>query len=98
MKGFVGFDWDAGNRAKCARHGVSIVEIEGLFEGNPALASDIEHSRAEVRVRAVGQTAAGRFVFVVFTVRTKLGKRLIRPISARYMHRKEIRDYEETGP
>lgn len=26
-----GFDWDAGNRDKCQKHGVSIPEIERLF-------------------------------------------------------------------
>lgn len=28
-----GFDWDLGNRAKCAKHGVTVAEIEGLFRG-----------------------------------------------------------------
>ena len=98
MDGIAGFDWDDGNRRKCQKHGVSITEIESLFNDNPALATDAEHSRTEMRVRAVGRTTAGRYVFVVFTVRSKLGKRLIRPVSARYMHRKEIRRYEETGP
>ena len=29
---FDGFDWDDGNRDKCQKHGVSIGEIERLFE------------------------------------------------------------------
>jgi uncharacterized DUF497 family protein len=98
MKGYAGFDWDDGNREKCTKHGLSVAEIESLFEGSPALATDAQHSRTELCVRAVGKAATGRHVFVVFTVRTGLGKRLIRPISAPYMHRKEIRTYEETGP
>jgi uncharacterized DUF497 family protein len=97
MEGIAGFDWDNGNRAKCLKHGVSIAEIESLFEGNPALKADIDHSHSEVRVRAVGRARTGRHIFVVFTIRTQLGRRLIRPVSARYMHRKEVRRYEETS-
>ncbi len=29
-----GFDWDAGNWPKCAKHGLSKQEIEEVFEGN----------------------------------------------------------------
>jgi len=43
-------------------------------------------------------TAAGRHVFLVFTVREKKGKRYIRPVSARYMHRKEMKAYEKENP
>ena len=28
-----GFDWDRGNRDKCRKHGVSLAEIEQIFEG-----------------------------------------------------------------
>ena len=49
-----------------------------------------------MRVRAVGRATTGRYVFVVFTIRMQFGRRLIRPVSARYMHRKEVRRYEET--
>jgi uncharacterized DUF497 family protein len=93
-----GFDWDDGNREKCQRHGVSLVEIESVFEEDPAVAIDPAHSHSEVRMRAVGRCRSGRFVFVVFTIRARSGERLIRPISARYMHPKEVRRYEETGP
>jgi uncharacterized protein len=96
MNHIAGFDWDEDNRTKCQKHGVSIAEIESLFAGAPMFATDIGHSPTEDRARAVGQAASGRFVFVVFTVRHRNGERFIRPISARYMHRKEIRRYEET--
>ena len=96
MEGVAGFDWDDGNRAKCTKHGVSISEIESVFDGEPAIKADVEHSQAEVRVRAVGRAVTGRYVFLVFTIRARLGQRLVRPVSARYMHRKEIRRYEET--
>ena len=43
---------------------------------------------------AVGRNNRGRAIFVVFTIRSLDDKRLIRPLTARYMHRKEIEDYE----
>jgi hypothetical protein len=95
MAALAGFDWDDGNREKCQKHGVSIAEIESLFDVLPILRSDMEHSPAETRIRAVGRARSGRHVFLVFTIRSRLGHRLIRPISARYMHRKEVRRYEE---
>src|ERR1700674_3951364 len=92
------FDWDDGNRAKCQQHGVSPVEVEGLF-GRPLLViPDEAHSQDERRLRAIGKTARGRSVFLVFTVRERGGKRLIRPITARYMHRKEVMSYEKENP
>jgi uncharacterized protein len=42
----------------------------------------------------VGRNPDGRHVFIVFTIREKDGKRFLRPISARYMHQKEIDHYE----
>jgi uncharacterized protein len=93
-----GFDWDRGNRAKCQRHGVSIGEIEEIFARRHTLRADVEHSLVEERLKAIGQTDAGRFVFVVFTLRERDGKTYIRPISARYMHRREIENYEKENP
>ena len=90
-----GFDWDLGNRAKCAKHGVTVAEIEGLFRGPVSVFPDPAHSTTEERFKAIGRTEAGRMVFVVFTLRTLRERTLIRPISARYMHRKEIAAYEE---
>jgi len=45
-------------------------------------------------MRAIGKTAAGRYVFVVFMLRQVEGLPRLRPISARYMHQKEIDHYE----
>jgi uncharacterized DUF497 family protein len=90
-----GFDWDGGNRTKCQKHGVSIAEIEALFMDAPRIAPDPEHSEDEDRMIAVGRTSAGRPVFVAFTLRTKNRRRLIRPVTARYMHAKEIAAYGE---
>jgi uncharacterized DUF497 family protein len=90
-----GFDWDRGNRGKCQKHGVSIAEIEDLFTHSPRIAPDPRHSANEDRLIAVGRTNAGRPVFVAFTLRTKNKRRLIRPVTARYMHAKEVAAYEK---
>jgi uncharacterized protein len=90
-----GFDWDAGNRTKCRKHGVSLAQIEALFAHNPRIAPDLKHSVDEDRLIAVGRISTGRPVFVAFTTRTKNGRRLIRPVTARYMHAKEIAAYEK---
>jgi uncharacterized DUF497 family protein len=93
-----GFDWDAGNREKCQKHGVSLPEIEALFlSGTARIAPDLKHSGQEDRFIAVGRTRAGRPMFVAFTFRLWEERRLIRPVSARYMHGKEIERYEAQG-
>jgi uncharacterized protein len=93
-----GFDWDDGNREKCQKHGVSIREIEGLFVGPVMLLPDEAHSTTETRFRAIGKGPSGRHIFLVFAIRGMGGKSLIRPISARYMHRKEIEHHEKENP
>jgi hypothetical protein len=93
-----GFDWDDGNHDKCQRHGVSIVEIETLFRGTVVILPDEAHSVMERRFKAVGKTEEGRHVFIVFALRAYEDAFYIRPISARYMHRREIESYEEENP
>ena len=93
-----GFDWDDGNRRKCLQHAVSAEEVESLFLRPIMILPDQAHSSVETRFRAVGKTAEGRHIFLVFTIRTKEGERYFRPISARYMHRKEVQHYEKENP
>ena len=90
-----GFDWDKGNREKCQKHGVSIEEIEALFASGPGVYADPDHSTEEQRLQAIGRNNQGRSILVAFTLRTRKGAALIRPISARYMHAKEVKRYEQ---
>jgi uncharacterized protein len=84
----VEFDWDAGNIRKNDRHGVTQPEIEQIFFREPLIvAPDPSHSAAEDRYHALGRTDDERWLHVTFTLRGE-GK-LIRPISARPMSRKE---------
>lgn len=87
-----GFDWDAGNWPKCGKHGVTREEIEEVFRGEPAVMADPHPD--EPRMRAIGKTGVGRYVFLVFMLRVVEGKTMLRPISARFMHQKEIDHYE----
>ena len=99
MESIAGFEWDQGNRTKCQRHGVSVGEIESLFlDDAVTVRLDLTHSAAEERYAAVGRNRDGRSVFLVFTLRRRDGAAYLRPISARYMHEKEIRRYGKDNP
>ena len=88
-----GFNWDEGNRAKCRKHGVRVEQIEALFQGQMRVFPDPGHSTRETRYLGIGPVD-GRHVLVAFTIRVMAGERFIRPISARFMHTKEVKHYE----
>ncbi|KGF70801.1 hypothetical protein LL06_03360 [Hoeflea sp. BAL378] len=88
-----GIDWDLGNWPKCGRHGVSKTEIEHVLRTMVLRIPDPDPR--ESRYRTAGQAPSGRHVFVVFTYREVKGETFIRPISARYMHAKEVAAYEQ---
>jgi hypothetical protein len=88
------FDWDRGNRTHCQKHGVPIAEIEALLRGSPRIAPDLKHAHLEDRLIAIGRTPQGRSLFVAFIIRERFGQPTIRPVSARYMHEREARNYE----
>ena len=90
-----GFEWDDGNRRKCRKHGVSLEEIEAMFHQPLSVFPDPAHSPDEERFKAIGKSQEGRNILIVFTIRQRQESRLIRPISARYMHRKEVEHYEK---
>lgn len=93
---FSGFEWNEGNRRKCQTHGVSIGEIEHvLTHAETLIRPDPKNSQNETRFLAIGRTPDGRYTFVVFTPRQHAGGTRLRPISARYMHAREIRKYEQ---
>ncbi|MBA3445280.1 MAG: BrnT family toxin [Gemmatimonadales bacterium] len=93
LAGATGFQWDEGNATKnWVGHQVSQGECEQVFFGSPfRVAPDMSHSKAEPRFYALGQTAAARRLFLVFTLRGTL----IRVISARDMSRQERKAYAD---
>jgi len=92
---FTGFEWDDGNWPKCGKHGVTREEIEQFFV-SAKVAPDIKHSVHEPRFIAVGRNRFGRPMFVAFAIKdVQGGLHVIRPISARFMHLKEVLRYEE---
>jgi uncharacterized DUF497 family protein len=90
-----GFDWDDGNSRKSAdKHDVSQAEAEGVFFNDPLIVvEDSKHSETEPRFNALGRTAQNRLLHITFTLRQN--GTLIRVISARDMHRKEKKVYEQ---
>ena len=87
-----GIQWDPGNWPKCGKHGVSKGEIEIVLRTMTIRIPD--PNPGEQRYRTAKTLPNGRTVFVVYTHRTDAGRLNLRPISARYMHSKEIDSYE----
>ncbi len=94
---YEGFDWDYGNFLHAQHHDIPFKAIEKIFEQELLYFLDIKNTSSEKRWIAVGEVQPNRFAFVAFTIRTVGTDRLIRPISARYIHRgsKEEKVYEE---
>lgn len=92
----IGFDWDDGNSYKSTeKHDVSQPEAEQVFFNQPLLIlEDSKHSQKESRHHALGVTDDGRFLHITFTLR--VSESLIRIISARDMHKKERKVYEQS--
>ena len=89
----VEFDWDEGNIGKNFKHDVDDKEAEEAFTNKPILVSkDKKHSEKEKRLKALGQTDRGRFLFISFTIRS--GR--VRIISARDMDRREESIYNRS--
>ena len=90
-----GFNWDIGNERKSVdKHSVSQLEAEQLFFNEPLLLlPDKKHSDQEPRYHALGISDSGRQLHITLTLRDD--DTLIRVISARPMHRKERKIYEQ---
>lgn len=86
------FVWDEGNIDKNLKHKVTNREAEEVFESNPIfIFQDVKHSLLEERNMIWGVTKKVRKLSIFFTIRNDK----IRIISARDMHKKERREYEE---
>ncbi|OGM13965.1 hypothetical protein A3D84_02540 [Candidatus Woesebacteria bacterium RIFCSPHIGHO2_02_FULL_42_20] len=87
------FDWDKGNKDKnWVRHRVSNQQAEQIFVDKFAFVTpDVKHSTIEPRYQILGQTFAGRYLAVYYTLR---GIK-IRIISARPMNKKERTQHEK---
>ena len=87
------FEWDEGNIDKShEKHGITPKEAEELFVSEDLYVQpDTQHSQDEERFIAVGIIRGEKHLFVVFALR---GDK-IRIISARKMHKQEVKKYEE---
>ena len=92
---FDGFDWDDGNWPKCGKHGVTKAEIEAVFSRpDTGMLEDPGHGDGEPRFLLIArQDGDHHGLFVGFTFRVREERRLIRPVTARYMHKKEVDSY-----
>lgn len=78
---------------------MSIGEIEAVFTRPVVILPDRENASGERRLKVIGRTPVGRRAFIVFTWRAeRAGGALLRPISARYMHKREVEAYEKANP
>jgi uncharacterized DUF497 family protein len=95
LSDITGFDWDEGNSKKNQeKHQVSSAEAEQVFFNMPLLMLvDSVHSQKEARFHALGKTDGGRHLHISCTLRQ--GNTLIRVISARDMHKKERKAYDQ---
>lgn len=89
----IAFEWDKGNIDKSlTKHDVTNREAEEVCTNRPIfLFEDEKHSAVEKKFMAWGTTNQGRKLAVIFTIR----KDKVRIISARNMHKKERKAYEE---
>lgn len=88
-----GIEWDKGNWPKCGKHGVTKDDIEHVLQNITFRIPDPDPS--EARFRTAARTPDNRPVFVVYTHREKDGNTYLRPVSARHMHGKEVKHYEQ---
>ncbi|KKU85965.1 MAG: hypothetical protein UY16_C0065G0008 [Candidatus Gottesmanbacteria bacterium GW2011_GWA2_47_9] len=86
------FDWDEGNIDKnFIKHGLTNKQIEAVFvSGHPQYMIDERHSLKERRYMLWNKSSDGRYVTVIFTIRSPK----VRVISARVMNRRERSAYE----
>jgi uncharacterized DUF497 family protein len=90
-----GFDWDEASSHKIGeKHNVLRSEAERVFFNEPLLLlDDLKHSQIEERFHALGVSDDRRLLHLTFTLR--VNNTVIRIISARDMHRKERKVYEQ---
>ena len=72
------FDWDDANRSHLAQHDISPDEAEQAILDPYAVLLEIQTGGEEERTKALGATASGRILTVIFTFRGDA----IRPITA----------------
>ena len=89
------FDWDEGNSGKSlARHGISDAEIEEALQDPHGMRIGARRVDGEGRHGWLGRSSqSGRYLRIVYTERSRTGRRVVRPISAVLMDRTERARY-----
>jgi hypothetical protein len=84
------FFWDKDNLSHIARHHVSRNEAEQVIQNEP-LDLETQIRNGELRILHLGETTAGRVLFVVVTLRNKM----LRVVTAFPANRKSRKFYAE---
>lgn len=84
------FDWDEDNEDHIAENGVTPEEVEELFFNNP-ISYPAHKGSGERRKGAIGQTNAGRYLVVIYTIRYEM----IRTVTAYQAGDKHRRQYQQ---
>ena len=82
------FDWDSGNLAHIARHGITPAEAEEALQIEP-LEADVQPHKSEERVLCFGRAKSGRLLTILYVERR--GK--IRVVTAYEMTKPQQRMY-----
>lgn len=88
-----GVQWDKGNWPKCGKHGATQDEIEHVLEHMTFRTRDPYPE--EERWNTAHLAITGRHIFVVYMYREQEDGIYLRPISARPMHEREVKKYEQ---
>jgi uncharacterized DUF497 family protein len=88
-----GMEWDDGNVWKnWEKHNVAPYETQQALRNEPFFDYDVEkYPKQEKRRAVMSRTDAGRYLFIVYTVRNNR----VRPICTRDMHKNERKQYHE---
>ena len=77
------FDWDEGNEGKNLKHGVADWEIEEALLDVGVVRLNRRVADGEERFAVLGRAeGSGRYLKIIYTIRTRGRTRLLRPISA----------------
>jgi uncharacterized protein len=87
------FEWDEGNRAHVAEHGLSSAQCEEAFADPHRVAVPAGEVRGEHRAAMIGRTEAGRLIVVIYTFRIDR----IRVVTAYPADRSDARAYREAN-
>ncbi len=71
------WEWDAGNEAEVSRHGISMSEVQEVWDNGPVWVPNIRHHAGDWKM--LGRTNGGRRLTIV--IRFYADRSVLRPIT-----------------